>query len=104
MVKIKFMNKLEVNKKIALFNGDITSMSDEKDMSELNYTESWDKLIPVYQKLCQKSKELYDKKNVDGFLYINHCIENDLDLKASSELHFAIALVSVIDEYYCEIK
>jgi hypothetical protein len=49
------MNKLEVNKKIALFNGDITSMSDEKDMSELNYTESWDKLIPVYLSLIAEA-------------------------------------------------
>lgn len=104
------MNELIVNKKIALFNGDITSMDDEKSfnkncsVSELKYTESWDWLVPVYQKLCKKSKELYHNNNVDGFLYINHCIDNDLDLKDTSELHFAIALANVIDEYNCEIK
>jgi hypothetical protein len=99
------MNKLEINKKIALFNGDIDTMnariSFNKSCSidELKYTESWDWLLPVYQKLAAKIIEFND----ESFVYLEHQLYTTLDFKSMETGEFAEALSKIINEYDSEL-
>ena len=84
------MTKEEINQTISLFNLDTTTK---------NYCDSWDLLIPVYQLLVRKTEAI---TNLESQLYIENCIETDLEFVTSSSEQFAKDLYTVILEYYSE--
>ncbi len=86
------MNKTEINQKISLF-----SLNTEK----MNYYDSWDLLIPVYQNLVHKAENI---ENIESSLYLENCIYKKLDFHKMTTQQFALALCSVLDEYYSETE
>lgn len=82
------MDNTEINKKIGLFN---------LDTKTINYCDSWDALIPVYQNLANQALNIQDD-NLS--LYILNCIDIDLDFATMTTYDFAVALCTIIDEYY----
>jgi hypothetical protein len=82
------MDNTEINKKIGLFN---------LDTKTINYCDSWDALIPVYQSLANKAESIQDD-NLS--LYILNCLDITLNFYTMTTQQFALGLCLVIDEYY----
>ena len=98
-------DNIELNKRIAFFNGDIDSMNARVSMirncsvKNLKFTESWDWLMPVYQKL----KALVEDLNPTSYLFMDTVLYKDLDFLATTQI-FAKQLDSLIDFYIIEIE
>jgi len=98
-------DKIELNKRIAFFNGDIDSMDARVStvrncsVKSLKFTESWDWLIPVYQKL----KFLVEDLNPTSYYFMDNVLYKDLDFLATTQI-FAQQLDSLIDYYIIEIE
>lgn len=97
--------KIELNKRIALFNGDIETMDARVSMvkncsvKNLKFTESWDWLMPVYKKI----KLLVEDLGPDSYIFMESVLYKDLDFLATPEI-FAKQLDQIIDYYLIEIK
>lgn len=85
------MSEFKVNKIIAQFNG-------ESATSEIKYTESWDKLIPTYQKLVLYISELSD----ENWMYLTDELNNKIGINNQTPLEFAQGLAEVIEQYNAE--
>lgn len=98
-------DKIELNKRIALFNGDIDSMDARVSMvrncsvKNLKFTESWDWLMPVYKKI----KLLVEDLEGDSFMFMESKLYRDLDFLATTEF-FAKQLDSIIMHYEAETE
>ena len=98
-------DKIELNKRIALFNGDIDSMDARVSMvrncsvKNLKFTESWDWLMPVYKKI----KLLVEDLEGDSFMFMESKLYRDLDFLATTEV-FAKQLDSILMHYEAETE
>jgi hypothetical protein len=98
-------DKIELNKRIAFFNGDIDSMDARVCMvrncsvKNLKFTESWDWLIPVYKKI----KLLVEDLEPDSFVFMESVLYKDLDFLATTEV-FAKQLDTIISYYQTETE
>jgi hypothetical protein len=98
-------DKIELNKRIALFNGDIESMDARVSMvrncsvKNLKFTESWDWLMPVYKKL----KLLVEDLGPTSYIFMDSVIYKYLDFLSTPQI-FAQQLDKLIDFYTTEIE
>lgn len=98
-------DKIELNKRIALFNGDIDSMDARVSMvrncsvKNLKFTESWDWLMPVYKKI----KLLVEDLEGDSFMFMESKLYRDLDFLSTPAI-FAKQLDSIIMHYEVETE
>ncbi len=98
-------DKIELNKRIALFDGDINSIDNSFSQSRnctvenLKFTESWDWLMPVYKKI----KLLVEDLEGDSFMFLESKLYRDLDFLATTEV-FAKQLDSIIMHYEAETE
>lgn len=98
-------DKIELNKRIALFNGDIDSMDAKVSfvkncsVKHLKFTESWDWLIPVYKKI----KLLVEDLEPTSYIFMESVLYKNLDFLSTPAV-FAKDLVEIIEYYEIEIE